>query len=465
MKETYFPFQQLAQRKGALWHFLKRTFPWKVSGSGIVNTQYGPMLVVSAPILHSDNSGPANGRLLMGRFVDKTFDNKISRAIGERARILPVESKPEDENPLLPPPSQVGELLVDENGNRMIIHYPVKDVSLRSAFTIRVEAQKRIFEILEDATRLFFVLLTVGFMLLGAIFYFIINQLVVRRVKTISSTTNNIFTMDDLSQNIPVSYNDEITLLSRNINVMLRRLQKENIRKEEVERTLALNEKLIFLGKVSSGIAHEINNPLFAIANALQLIKKGLPPENSRANEMMTLVEKEVKRVRAITQNIHQLSIRKIEEPSLADLTSIMTAAVNVIKWSRQLKYTSIDFKQQHVPFPLYCNPETLQQVFMNLILNAIDAMDGKGEVKISITAEDTGYRVDFTDSGPGFAPEMRENMFTPFFTTKYGKGSGLGLYISNTIIMNHGGSITLDETYKDGAHLIVRIPKGGPSK
>jgi len=463
VKKEYIPFGLLKQKKDSLWDYLVQTFYVKKSTSGIVHSEYGPMLVVSSPVLHSNNSGPQNGRLLMGRFIDQTFEKKIAGSIREKTHVLIYP--PRQEHPHAWDEQKWDtNFMLEEGTTHMTIHYPVKDVQNQYVFTIRVEAQKEIFEILGKATRLFFLLLIAGFLLFGVIYYFFIHRLVVRRVKCISAETDKIVSFDDLSLRIPMAFRDEITLLSRNINKMLQRLQTENLRREKIEHQLALNEKLIFLGKVTSNIAHEVNNPLFAIANSLKLLKKHLPTDtnNERLHDAVQMAGKEIQRVRTITQNLHQFTIQNIEAPALSDITSIIEAAIKVTEWSKQLRDTIIEFKTQNVSFPLYCNPETLQQVFMNIILNAVEAMGGKGNLIIDVAEKEGEYRIDFIDNGPGFSDEIKAAIFTPFQTTKFGKGSGLGLYISNNIIINHGGTITLNESYKEGAHLIIRIPKKG---
>lgn len=466
-------FGQLGKKKGNLWKFLEDTFKEEESSSGIVRSEHGPVLVVSSPIIHSDNSGPQNGRLLMGRIVDRSFEEKITRTIHENARLLfpPANQK-------APLASDTGikhmdgrlPLQVEEGKKTITITYPVGDVRDRMAFVIRVEAQKHMFNILGRAIRLFFLLLIAGFLLSGAMFYFIVHRLVVRRMKHISRTTSNILSLDDLSLRISDKYHDEITQLSCNINKMLERLETENIRKEEVERMLVLNEKLIFLGKASATVAHEINNPLFAIANSIRVIKKHLPTDNKRLNKVVGIVEKEINRVSDIARDMHKLTMKKMEKAVLTDIITIMDAAVNVVEWSKQLKNTVIDYTKPGRPLPLECNPDALQQVFMNIILNAVDAMEGKGKVVIRVSAGEDGenvgkeYRIDFIDNGPGFDNSIKAAMFQPFRTTKPGKGSGLGLNISYNIITNYGGTITLDDSYREGAHLIVKIPVRGGS-
>ncbi len=470
-------FALMKEKKGGLWGHLSRAFNRRNSESGMALSEYGPMIMVSSPILRSDNSGPQNGRLLIGRIIDKTFEERIKRTIRANVRLLNADAAGKD-GPA--PPVRVDEkkedrqITIEESADCMVIRHPVNDVQGRHIFTIEIAARKQVFEILDKAARLFFLLMIAGFILLGVIFYFIMNRLVVRRVKRISTTTENIISLDDLSLRIPASYRDEITLLGQNINRMLERLQTEKIRKEEVERMEMLNEKLIFLGRVTANITHEINNPLFAIDNSLQLIKKYLPRDNKTLNEVVQVVEKEIKRVKHITRNMHKFAVPDIETFTPADITVIMKGAINVLKWSNQLKGTAIEYMKSGRSFPLYCHQEAIQQVFLNIILNAIEAMEGKGRLVIDVNKKNGDYQVDFIDNGPGFSDAFKAEMFKPFRSTKSGKGSGLGLNISYHIITNHGGTIVLDEAYKGGAHLIVKIParypdtdtkgKGGPT-
>jgi signal transduction histidine kinase len=456
-RKTSLSFDLLSQKKGRLWNFVERSFNLEKSFSGIVQSEHGPMLLVSSPILHSDNSGPRNGRVVAGRIIDQYYEKKITQAIDETTHLLPAEKDG---------PGAGGDLYMEEKHSNMVIYAPIKDINGNHILTIRVDAQKRIFEILEHAHRFFITLLIAGFILLGIVFFIMIHHLVVRRVTRISSETGKIVSFEDLSQRVPVSLSDEITFLSRNINKMLHRLQIEHQRMDEIEHMLTLNEKLVCLGRVSAGIAHEVNNPLFAISNFVQRIKKVLPSGDPKMDEIIRLLENEIRRVRDITRNMHHYTIKQIEEPSVSDLVVIINDAVKIVEWSKQLKRTVVDFKYKNSSFSLFCNPETLQQVFMNLIINAVQAMEGEGKLVIDIEddEENKEYRIHFIDNGPGISDEIKPVLFSPFQTGNPGKGSGLGLYISNTIIMNHGGSITLDENYKEGAHLIVRVPKkGGP--
>jgi len=454
-------FSPLGERRGNIWNYVKSIPIEQGVTFAIVKSEYGPLLLVSSPVYKSSGKGPSAGRLVMGRLIDKSLEKKFSSLLREDIALLPYPG------PLKSSLEKIDQLddrpiWVEKKGSLMDIYFPILDVNLNPVMTIRVTAHLEVFKILEQAIGLFFLLLIVGFLLSGVLFYLIIHQLVVKRIKSISEMTNKIVSFNDLSLEIPASTPDEIGLLSRNINCMLKRLQEENMKREEIERMLLMNEKMVFLGRVITDISHEVNNPLFAIAFSFQLLKKYLPSENERVAEAAQVLENEIDRVRGITRNMHRFTIQDIESASLSDLVVIMELAIKVSRWSKKIKDTEIVFNKQARSFPLYCNPGSLQQVFMNIIINAVDATKGKGKLVIDIQEVDGEYKIDFIDNGPGVSEQYKRVLFQPFKSTKGNYGTGLGLNISQHIVSNHGGTITLDESYAQGAHFIIRIPRKG---
>jgi len=462
-KKKELHFTQLKEKKDNIWKFVMQTFNREESCKAILQSEFGPMVVVSSAILHSDTSGPQNGRFLIGRIIDDSFAKRIKKVTTWKTQLL-MEQLPQK-----PKTDKQQNWFLEEKEKVLIIYYPMTDIWGQNLFTVQINSRNHSFEILTQTTNLFFLVLLLGIILLGIAIFFIMDRLVVRRVKHISTTTNNIISLDDLSQriNFKETKPDEITQLSLNINRMLERLETENITKEEVERMAMLNEKLIFLGKITAAVSHEINNPIFAIENSLRIIKKHLPLNyrDNHLKEVVDVVEQEIKRVKTIVGNIHNYAIPSIEKTQLTDISTIMKAAIKVIKWSNQQKKTIIHYRQQDRLFPIYSKPQALQQVFINIILNAIEAMEGKGKLIINVNKIENKeeYRIDFIDNGPGIQDSIKSVLFKPFKSSKPGKGTGLGLNISYNIIKNHGGTIFLDENFREGAHVIINIPKGGP--
>lgn len=464
------PFSQFKSGRGKIFTFVDATFNDTGTKCGLVLSEHGFLLLESAQVLKSNDEGPPNGRLIMGRIIDKSFENKIGRILGEKVTII---TDTTDSEKL---PTNTGHShpfsFKQENRN-FIIDYPFLDYWNKPLFSLRIVANMEAFYMLEKAARLFFILLILGFALLGILVYFIIHRLVVRRVSDISNKTGEIITFDDLTRRIPEHYSDEITRLCENINKMLLRLQEENRKREEIERTMVLNEKLVFLGTVTSKIAHEVNNPLFAIENAFRHMVNRLPKDDERLNRVVSLMDKELRRVRDITRDMNQYSVHQIDSFRQSSLETVVANAIDVVTWSKLLKSVTIHFPDRDRPFPMYCNPGTLQQVFMNLFVNSVQAIgdhgDGQGDIYIHIHNDGEAYRVEISDNGPGISDEIKPVVFAPFQTTKPGKGSGLGLYICQTIINDHGGTIEIDNTRTKGAGFIIRLPKDnqtpGPKK
>ena len=225
---------------------------------------------------------------------------------------------------------------------------------------------------------------------------------------------------------------------------------------------LILNEKLVATGRLAAHIAHEINNPLFAISNSIAVIKRQIKNASPDIVEVLPLAEKEIKRVRKITKKLLEYGKINLETFRESDIHAILDTACEVLKLSRQIKNTVISRNKKNGALPVFCNPDSLQQVFMNLILNASEAMNGRGEIFIEVKRLPAAYEVHFRDSGRGFPAVIKKSIFEPFNSSKETKGAGLGLYISYHIVKRHGGSMVLDETYPSGAHLIVTLPQRG---
>jgi signal transduction histidine kinase len=287
------------------------------------------------------------------------------------------------------------------------------------------ESRDFTYKITGEAALLFFLLLTAGFLLTGYIVY----------MKTAGP-------------------------LIHRAGASPRQINEENIGSEEAERMLVLNEKLLFSEKVAANISHKLNNVLFTISNSFQLIKRYLPGDNKRVTDAALLLEREIKKFKNLSLDMDAFVLRDIEEPEQSDIAAIMNGAINIVKGQKQTQNTEIIFKQQDLSFPVLCNPGSLRQAFMNLILNAVEAMPGKGQITIEISRVNRDYRVDFIDNGPGIPDAFKAGIFLPLQPGKPGSGTGLGLRISHNIFTNHGGTITLNDNYQRGTHFIINIPK-----
>ena len=455
-------FDLLNKGRNELGKFFLNTFSSRDTEDFIVATEFGPLLAISAPISRSDGSGPSQGRLLMGRLIDAAFNRTISTALQEKSSLLSLAQLRARDSGREFQVSPDRKISLQEEGKHLNIFNLFTDPSGQSVFAIKVEADKTLFRLQEKAALYFLISILASTLLVGLIFYWFIDHMLLKRLDDISHKTSNITTFEDLSMRIPEEWRDEITQLSQNINKMLERLEKENIRQWEMERRLVVNEKLVATGRLAANIAHEINNPLFAISNSIAVIKRQIKNPSSDIVEVLPLAEKEIKRVRKITRKLLDYGKINSETFKESDIDSILDTACAVLKLSKQIKNTVIVRNKKNGELPVFCNPDSLQQVFMNLILNASEAMKGRGKIFIEVQQLAGACNIHFRDAGPGFTEGIKKRIFEPFNSSKNAKGAGLGLYISFHIIKKHGGNMVLDEHHSPGSHLVVTLPMRG---
>ena len=259
--------------------------------------------------------------------------------------------------------------------------------------------------------------------------------------------------------------------------LMVRQLEDAHKGIEELNSQLVQTDKLAALGKMAAGIAHEINNPLAVIGEKAGWMRDLLMDEEFKNSEnfkeyitSVDKIEEHVERARKITHNMLGF-IRKME-PHLddVDINNVLDQTIDLLKNQARLSNTVIR-KNLDPAIPIIASDQSqLQQVFLNLISNAIDAIESdhkkEGFIDIFTWRENDHLFIAIEDNGPGLPKEYERRLFDPFFTTKdTGKGSGLGLSISFNIIEKMGGVIIFENNYPNGAKFIVKLPVVIPEK
>jgi two-component system, NtrC family, sensor kinase len=224
-------------------------------------------------------------------------------------------------------------------------------------------------------------------------------------------------------------------------------------------------EKLASMGTLSAGVAHEINNPLAIILGFTDLLLEKTPRE-SQDYDMLKTIEKHGLRAKLVVENLLSFARCTERKEELLDINKNIEAVFSVI--GNTLLMNRINIKkelQEDLPFVDGC-AEELQQVFFNIITNAVSAMGPNGTLTITTQASsDEKIEIRFADTGPGIPKEHRRKIFDPLFTTKkIGEGTGLGLSVSYGIIVKHGGTIdfetkTKDESEETGTTFIITLP------
>ena len=282
----------------------------------------------------------------------------------------------------------------------------------------------------------------------------------------------------DLHQRIIASRNDEIGELAKSFNKMTKNLSRANSeimkwaktleqrveeRSEELKKTqnqLIQSEKMASLGMMAAGIAHEINNPLTTI-----LINSHLLLEDSAcgksAQEELKLIADEATRCGKIVQGLLDFARQTKPEMKLVDINLILKQTLAIIESQASFHNIVLNKKLANQLPQIMVDVNQMKQVFMNIILNAAEAMPEGGVLTISTSlSDDKGYAyVTFADSGCGISQGNIDKLFDPFFSTKKSKGTGLGLAVSYGIVTKHNGDIEVESELGKGSTFTVKLP------
>jgi two-component system sensor kinase FixL len=222
-----------------------------------------------------------------------------------------------------------------------------------------------------------------------------------------------------------------------------------------MEEQLREQTSLARLGEMAAVIAHEVKNPLAGIRGAIQVIGGRLPKESKDA----AVVKEIVNRIDTLNELIKDLLLfarPPHPRPLPVDLAGLVRTTADLLAGDPALKAVAIQI--EGAAPPALADAELLKIVFQNLLVNSAQAMQGRGEIQVTLQPVDGVCRVSFRDAGPGIAAEVRDRIFTPFFTTK-ARGTGLGLATAKRIVEAHGGRITIDSASGGGTTVIVELP------
>lgn len=226
-----------------------------------------------------------------------------------------------------------------------------------------------------------------------------------------------------------------------------------------MEKDMERKERLVSLGKLSSGMAHEIRNPLNAISISIQRLKREFAPEPEKQEEyfrFIDIVRAELLRVNRIVEDF-LLSTRAQAPREQEKVYTIVDEVTTILREKAQEKGIQL-VNRVDGSLVIECQKERLKQAFYNLILNAIEAIGQNGTVQVSAQVHDATARIIIHDNGPGIAPEILAKIFEYYYTTK-DKGIGIGLPISYMVVKDHGGDIQVTSEQGKGTTFTVSLP------
>lgn len=255
---------------------------------------------------------------------------------------------------------------------------------------------------------------------------------------------------------------DEIDNLADHFDEMMSRLNDAYINLQNTQDKLLQSEKLATIGTISSGIAHEINNPIAGVKNCLRRIEKD--PQNIEQNmKYISMMNDAVERIEKVVRSLLNFSRKENLKIEPVYITDIIERAILLLAY--RLEKSRVVITQDYQPdLPqIKASPNHIEQVILNLLLNAIDSIEEKGSnyrrININISTKEQFIKMNISDNGMGISEDKIKNIFDPFYTTKpLGHGTGLGLAVISNIINSHNGKIEIKSKVGEGTTFTIYL-------
>ena len=249
---------------------------------------------------------------------------------------------------------------------------------------------------------------------------------------------------------IPVVNDDELGVLASAFNKMA----KEMAEKKALEEQIAVSEKLVALGRISAGVAHEVNNPLAGLMNCIDTLKKH-PDDPELVERYLPLLDKGLNRIKNIVESL--LIELRVEEAHGTDNSTSLDELRDIIQ--SEINGRNIDFVwDNHLGDDVLINKRRVQQIVLNLLKNSVQALHDKGTVVFRTFQDGKSVILEVSDNGPGIPLEHKNQLFDPFFTTKQ-NGTGLGLWIVYRLVESMRGVIEVESEVGNGTQFHVTLP------
>ncbi len=252
---------------------------------------------------------------------------------------------------------------------------------------------------------------------------------------------------------------DEIGLAGKAFNYLTRKLEIAEKERDKAESAMRQSERLAAIGQMAAGIGHEINNPLMNIMSLTSLIQQSLPKDDKQLHEDIEAIQNEGRRCARIVQGILNFARETPPEYRHFDMSQLINETLLLLR--HRFETAGIELKNEcQESLPMEGDTGQLQQVLVNVLLNALQASPSGSTIHISSRQCDQSVCISISDEGEGVREEDIERVFHPFFSTKAeGKGTGLGLSVSYGIIRKHGGTITLQNREQGGVKVSIVMP------
>lgn len=253
---------------------------------------------------------------------------------------------------------------------------------------------------------------------------------------------------------------DPFSRVGELLNAILFLLRQKHQQFMDTQQQLIQSEKLAGLGELAAGLAHEINNPTGVILSRLDCMELDSQELPALVREDLEVIRRHAERLRRITKSLTSFARRHKVEKRVVILQDLLHELIDITERAMDRGNIFLHNDLPEDPMVAFADPVMIQQVFMNIILNARDAMPNGGELWIRGMIAKDNISMEFSDTGTGMDPLVRDRVFDPFFTTKEARGTGLGLSVSYGIIKDHGGTIDVQSELGMGATFRVVLPR-----
>jgi signal transduction histidine kinase len=332
------------------------------------------------------------------------------------------------------------------------------DEEVMSTLNVSMPLDKTIKKIqrMKGKTTIYFVFTLI---VLSALLALMTTYLVKRPIKEIVNIMREV-EGGDFNARFITNRKDEIGLLGTSLNSMLSELCKmrQELETYHIE-AMQKVEKMATIGELAAAIAHEIKNPLAGISGAIQVFAEDFEPEDPR-REIIMEVQNEIERLDKAVRNL--ITFAKPPEPSFirTPIDELIDRTMRLIKTQAKKQGIDVNIVSLEEKAEVYIDPDQIQQVFLNIMLNAIHSMPAGGSLTVTtlVRPEEGEVEVSISDTGSGISEENLQNVFKPFFTTKH-TGTGLGLAISKNIIEKHKGRLVAESKVASGSHFRIILP------
>jgi signal transduction histidine kinase len=261
---------------------------------------------------------------------------------------------------------------------------------------------------------------------------------------------------------VSVGARDEVAVLGRAFNHMVERLGQDLQSLRDMGEGLLRAERLATAGAIAAGVAHEVNNPLAAVSSIVQTVRARA--SDARTRELLEDAVAQIERVAGALRDLMDFARARPAARRACDLNELVEATVRLLRYDRRFRVTPIQLVLDPALPRIEADPDRLQQVLLNLLFNARDALDGANGKPIAVRSmgRDGAVEISVHDEGKGIPAENLPKVFEPFFTTKQpGAGTGLGLAVSRDIVREHGGEVAIESAPERGTTVTVTLPVG----